>query len=240
MKQLTFTGQPSSLFVAGLWFDPTVESALTAQLPPTSRMARLSLVGIPSLERRVKVLKEALCQLGAQCKTIIAHSAGCVVVVEALQELRRMGITTVVLLNPAPLKGVPFWPWDKLWWVTITKMPRLLAGKDISLNPGEKAKLFPGISAGITNSFVPESGEFLRQMVFRQFGLKKKVIIPDSLRVLTFQAGKADCMLGSTQRTTVDLIGGEQLESLDDSSHLGTLVNFPKTLEVLRKYRVSV
>lgn len=73
-----------------------------------------------------------------------------------------------MFLNPAPMPGTMFTPFDKIYWAMPKYVIKLIKGTDIKLTAGDSMKLMSLNSTQLENlgdSFLPDSGLFTRHMV---------------------------------------------------------------------------
>lgn len=257
------TSEPRTLFVGGLWLDP-LRFPFGETFPETSRLDRISFANHPySIDARAQALKSYL-DSNRGITQLIGHSAGCLVIKEALFGINRVEdgrINKAVLLNPAPLPGVKMSLTDPLFWMILKYGPRILTGKAVRLTLKEFSRLSVPLSRAQYAQMVSETANILRELIIAQ--LKRKTPIPQtSTSVITYFAGNGDRMLGSTQPINEALWHGYRDIGLFNrwkrgeiqspvgkiatttalyggreeisGSHFGTIANFDLTLQLLR------
>lgn len=163
--------EKDKILAGGLWLKP---DGLLAKKISKHNTEVLPLIGLDTVGQRLKVLYNSL--QDNPDATLIGHSAGCLLILKAMQDGLLEKTKKVILLNPAPLRGMMFTPRDPVW----SKTPKYLFGKMIW---GEKVLLsdedtmnFLSLSreelTSLGDSFGPESGKFmLNTSILGQVGL---------------------------------------------------------------------
>lgn len=156
------------------------------------------------MDDRVKHLTNSI--LRNRYTTLIAHSAGCSVVAQVLQE-KDFGnlIKRVIFLNPAPTAGVQFSPIDPIFWVMPWYFKPMLTEKDFKLSRKHTMNLLStpaGEIDSVMKNLTEDSGAFAKELTLMQF--KKKFALrelPQSAQVSVVSCTK-DRMVGSTWKKT--------------------------------------
>lgn len=183
------------------------------------------------MKGRVSVLVNHLTS-NPSCTNLIGHSAGCAVIAEALsQELIPKTVKKIVFLNPAPLPGTMFTPFDKIYWAMPKYLMKLITGADIKLSSSDARKLMSLSSTQLENlgdSFLPDSGKFTRHMVLSQWIGKYKHKLDVSAFDFTIVAAKSDDMVGrkTAGKVAKALFFGKKKIMEIEGGHLETLLRF--------------
>lgn len=224
-----------TLFVPGLWFNPAGGIAQTLK---RGKIEILSQVDLPSLSDRVKNLTSAI--LRNRYSTLIAHSAGCAVLAQTLQE-KDFGnlIKRVIFLNPAPTAGVQFTPMDPIFWVMPSYFKSMFTGKDFMLSRKHAMNLLSTPSSeidAVMKNLTEDSGEFAKELTLMQF--KKKFVLREfsqNTHVSVVSCTK-DRMVGSTWKKTEDALSKRNKAVIIRyaEGHLWTLQNIGHVLQDLQ------
>lgn len=197
-----------TLFVGGLWFNPNSVNDLSRKLH-LNKVAVATLDMRHSLAERATSLHDRISR-SPEITQVIAHSAGCLPVAKIL-DLIKSQVRTVVLLNPAPLPGVKFSPFDRLSKLTMKYIFQILRGKPI-LPTHEEMKTVLGydLTAEAYGCLTKDSGRFLRELIKLQYFAKQRPVqVPEEIKLITYMPLSGnDMMLGSTLKQTIALWHG--------------------------------
>ncbi len=231
------------LFVPGLWLNfegPIAHSIRHHQFDV------LKIIGEESLSVRKNILKRHLRE-NPQIDTLVAHSAGCLVVTAALQNGGVAGIKQVVLMNSAPLPGVKFGLKDPTFWAMGKYIPRMILKSPIALTDDDSKNLMSLDNTRLDEvkpSLVEDSGEFIAEVVMGQFKTKPPT-------------GFVQQALGHSNVWTVAVTNDRMIGSCSDKNswiydvkpendititggHLTTITQFERTLGILKSHGCRV
>ncbi len=228
----------TTLFVPGLWFNP--EGPLGESL--SQHFTVLDQCGLPSLKIRAQSLDSAITP---GVTTLIGHSAGCSVVVEALKNLPEThNIRQVILLNPGPAKGVMFTPKDPIFWMMMKPQYQwaMIMRKQFMLSKKDFVTLLSqqvGEIESTMNNLKPDSGAFAQELTMCQFRRKEYLILPSETK-LGIVSSEADKMVGSTRLKTERIYVRKDILELNKQKalhvpggHLWTLENINTIMQRL-------
>lgn len=214
------------LFLHGLWLNP---NGFLAKEIEKAQVHVLPLLGM-TMEQRLHAVLEYL-DNNKQIHTVVAHSAGCLVARHAL-EIGIFGsqIKKLILLNPAPLPGIPFTMKDKVWWAIFRYLPKIFFDKKVGLTREHTLSLLsldPEQLSVLEGDFLPDSSEFVRGIVLGQFQFlekDKEVLNRHGTKVVVVHT-EGDNMVGTTPLKTVKRFLSAELVTMR-GGHMYTLINF--------------
>ncbi|MES2985769.1 MAG: alpha/beta hydrolase [Patescibacteria group bacterium] len=225
-----------TLFVPGLWFNP--DGPIGEKLQ--ERFERLTVLrhcGM-DLKSRVKNLKENIHPTDET--TIVGHSAGCVVILEAMKELpAEHNIKNIILMNPAPVKGIKFGFKDELFWKMMYPpyVAAMMFGKKFELTPthvGQLLSIQKEKLPAVCENFTPDSGKFARELVLNQFKQKERITIPKNIKLSVLES-EGDMMIGSTIKQTIHHLrlhnSGRVTTTVRVGGHLWALQNAKEVVD---------
>jgi len=182
------------------------------------------------MENRLQMVRKYL-EDNPSVDTIVAHSAGCLVATLGLEiGLFKDQIKKVVLLNPAPLPGIQFTPFDAVYWAMFKYLGKLFFDRKIGLNHKDTMNLLslsPTQLQVLDGSFLPDRSEFVRDIVLGQFKFwrrNEKVINRHDVPV-TILHMKGDQMVGQTPLKTARRFKNAELVQME-GGHMDALINF--------------
>ncbi len=200
------------------------------------------------MESRIGALKRRLHE-NPCIQTIVAHSAATRGLTTIFQNGGLRGIKQVVLMNSAPLPGVPFMPTDPTFFVMPKYFPKMLLHAPIALTDDDTKNLMSLDDKGLEEvrpSLAADDGAFIGEIVSGQFKFWNKPkpgFIQTSLghnNVWTVTASN-DRMIGSCglkNNRLFDVLPRNQITI--EGGHLTAITEFGNTLEILRSHGCKI